>query len=85
MRTQKEPHCTPLAPGEAMGYYRPKHGGAVTWSARLYDPTSKMNLRTTLGTADDYTDADSRNRPCWWVTRWMSGFGVYRNGSKKRH
>ena len=61
LRTQKEPHWTPLAPGEAMGYYRPKHGGAGTWSARLYDPASKKNLRATLGTADDFTDADNRD------------------------
>ncbi|WP_243286699.1 tyrosine-type recombinase/integrase [Geothrix terrae] len=44
-----------------MGYYRPKQGGAGTWSARLYDPVSKKIARKSIGTADDYTDADDRD------------------------
>lgn len=58
---QKEPYWTPLAPREAMGYYRPRSGGAGTWSARIYDPLSRKNVRKTLGTADDYADADARD------------------------
>ncbi len=58
---QKEPYWTPLAPQEAMGYYRPKHGGAGTWSARIYDPATKRSLRKALGTADDFTDGDDRD------------------------
>lgn len=58
---QKEPYWSPLAPGEALGYYRPKQGGAGTWSARLYDPVTKKMARKGIGTADDYTDGDNRD------------------------
>jgi integrase len=57
---RKEPYWTSLAPGEALGYYPAKLGGSGTWCARFYDPRSKKKFRTTLGTADDYCDADEK-------------------------
>lgn len=65
LSAQKEPYWTSLAPREAMGYYRPVHGGAGTWSARIYDPVTKRSLRKALGTADDFTDGDDRDVFCY--------------------
>lgn len=58
---RKEPYWTTLAPGEALGYYPAKLGGSGTWNARFYDSRSKKKFRTTLGTADDYCEADDKD------------------------
>ena len=52
-----EPVWIPLAPGEALGYFRPTSGGAGTWRARIRLQSGKYQ-KAALGTADDYADAD---------------------------
>lgn len=52
-----EPYWSMLAPGEALGYYRPSNGGAGTWRARVLK-AGGGHRKAALGTADDYADSD---------------------------
>lgn len=58
---QRNPYWTVIAKGEAMGYHRPRSGGGGTWFARYYDSRTRKILKTRLGTADDYAEADERD------------------------
>lgn len=50
----REPYWRSIDPGAHLGYYKGERGGS--WVARLY--LGGRYLKTTLGTADDGTDAD---------------------------
>lgn len=52
------PRWTALAEGEHIGYYRPQSKAAGTWKAKWRDKASEERKSTTIGTADDYEDAD---------------------------
>ncbi len=54
-----ELHWVVLAPGEALGYYRPANGGAGTWRARVRQ-AGVAYRKAAIGTADDYADADGQ-------------------------
>ncbi len=53
-----EPYWIAMAPGQALGYFKPSKGGAGTWRARLYLAESRTSKKTALGTADDFQEAD---------------------------
>lgn len=57
---RKEPYWTGLEEGQALGYYRPKNRAAGRWIAKLFDIETKTRKAFTLGTADDYTEADGQ-------------------------
>jgi integrase len=55
---QEAPYWIPLAPGQALGYFKTAKGGAGTWRARLYQAETRAQRKTALGTADDFQEAD---------------------------
>ncbi|BDU70256.1 phage-related integrase [Geothrix oryzae] len=57
---RKEPYWTGLEEGQSLGYYRPKNRAAGRWLAKFFDVETKKRSMTTLGTADDYTEADGQ-------------------------
>ena len=61
LAVRKEPFWITLATGEALGYFRPQNGGAGTWFARFYDSRTRKKMKKSLGTADDFADADDRD------------------------
>lgn len=44
-----------------MVYQRPKSKAAGAWLARAYDPATRKQRQTRIGTADDYSDANGRD------------------------
>ena len=61
LERRKDLYWTILAKGEALGYYRPRRGGAGTWSARFYDARTRKRFLTSLGTADDFSEANEND------------------------
>jgi integrase len=53
-------HMEPLQGGHYVVYQRPKNGAAGAWLGRWYDPETRKQKQTRLGTADDFSDADGR-------------------------
>lgn len=53
-----EPYWVAMAPGQALGYFKPAKGGAGTWRARLYLADSRTFKKVALGTSDDFQEAD---------------------------
>lgn len=58
LRPRKEPYWSTLAPGEALGYYRPSSGGDGTWWARVRFEDGHYRKRA-LGATDDSLDSDA--------------------------
>ena len=58
LKPRKAPYWTALAEGEHLGYYRPASKAAGTWQAKWRDKTTGERKWITIGTADDYEDAD---------------------------
>ncbi len=57
LKPQPEPIWVHLAPGQSLGYFKPKKG-AGTWRARVYLPGTRTLKKTALGVADDFEAAD---------------------------
>ncbi len=57
LKPHPEPFWVHLAPGQSLGYFKPKKG-AGTWRARLYLQTTRTLKKTALGVADDFEAAD---------------------------
>lgn len=64
LKLSAEPYWSTLAPGESLGYYRPRSGGAGTWWARLRLEGGSYRKRT-IGQADDFTEADGHAVLSW--------------------
>lgn len=58
LQPQKQPYWSKLVEGRFIGYYRPQSKGAGSWVAKWRDQESGARKQATIGTADDYTDAD---------------------------
>lgn len=56
LKIRREPYFMGIEPGLALGYRRSQMAGA--WVARRYDPVTRRNSETRIGTADDYREAD---------------------------
>ena len=63
--SRKEPYWSSLAPGQSVGYYRPTSGRAGSWVAKWRDAETGNRRKETLGTADDYQDADGKDTLSW--------------------
>jgi len=51
----------PISKGRHIIYRRPKSGSAGSWQACFVNPETARQTRVTLGEADDFMDADTRN------------------------
>ena len=62
---RKEPYWSKLAEGQFLGYYRPGSKAAGSWVAKWRDLESGARKKSTLGTADDYADANGEQVLTW--------------------
>ena len=62
---RKEPYWSKLGEGRFLGYYRPGSKAAGSWVAKWRDAGTGARKKSTLGTADDFTDASGEKVLTW--------------------
>lgn len=62
---RKPPYWSKLKEGQFLGYFRPLSKAAGTWRAKWRDAETGARKTTTLGTADDYADANGDQVLTW--------------------
>lgn len=65
LKPQKQPYWSKLKEGQFIGYFRPMSKGAGSWRAKWRDTETGARKTTTLGTADDFTDANGDQVLTW--------------------
>ena len=65
LKPQKPPYWSKLKEGQFIGYFRPLTKAAGTWRAKWRDSETGARKTTTLGTADDYAEADGEQVLTW--------------------
>ena len=62
---RKEPYWSKLGEGQFLGYYRPGSKSAGSWVAKWRDIGTGARKKSTLGTADDFADANGDQVLTW--------------------
>jgi integrase len=65
LAARKEPYWSKLGEGQFLGYYRPGSKAAGSWVAKWRDIETGTRKKSTLGTADDYADANGEQVLTW--------------------